>query len=346
MTDTPYAASSDSPGGPPRSGGGGQFAEGTGRHEGPGQPPATGQGPSRHGMAGGAGYPQFEGPGAAQYGDEPLEPAPPVAGTGHAAPQYGPATPQYGPAGTGPGYPAPQAKPDTGGYPVTPAPGVSGTGGGQPQGYYQPETQTLDVGRSLSYGWERFRANPGPWLGVTAVGVLIYLAVLAIVQIFDPTSLFTVLFLFLLVAVALWLLQAVMIRGALYETDGYPPAFGSFFRFVNAGNVLLTALLAFAATLLASSLCLLPGLVVGFLCMFSLHFVIDQDYGPLEAIKASAILVVNNLWAALLLALTISLVTAVGLVLCGLGLFVAGPVCAIAVTYGYRVLTAGPVARI
>ena len=39
------------------------------------------------------------------------------------------------------------------------------------------------------------------------------------------------------------LLQAAMVRGALYETDGYPPAFASFFRFVNAGNVLLTALL-------------------------------------------------------------------------------------------------------
>ncbi|WP_189023692.1 hypothetical protein [Nocardia rhizosphaerihabitans] len=339
MTDTPYAASSDSPGGSPRSGGGGQFAEGTGRHEGQGQPPASGSGPSRHGMAGGAGYPQFEGPGAAQYGEEPLDPAPPIAG-----PATG--TPQYGPAGTGPGYAAPQAKPDSAGYAAAPAPGVSGTGGGQTPGYYHTGAQALDIGRSLSYGWERFRTNPGPWLGVTAVGVLIYLGILAIVQIFDPTSLFTVLFLFLMVAVGLWLLQAVMIRGALYETDGYPPAFGSFFRFVNAGNVLLTALLAFAATLLASSLCLLPGLVVGFLCMFSLHFVIDQDYGPLEAIKASAMLVLANLWASLLLALTVVLVTIVGMALCGLGLFVAGPVSAIAVTYSYRMLTAGPVARV
>ncbi|MFC4126889.1 hypothetical protein [Nocardia rhizosphaerae] len=339
MTDTPYAASSDSPGGPPRSSGDPQFADGTGRHEAPGQAQSASPGPARHGMAGGAGYPQFEGPGAAQYGDEPLEPPPPIAGPGATAPQYGP-------VGTGPGYATPPPKPATGDYGATPAPGVSGTGGGQPPGYSQAEIQTLDVGRSLSYGWERFRVNPGPWLGVTGVGVLIYLALLAVVQIFDPTSLFTVLFLFLVVAVALWLLQAVMIRGALYETDGYPPAFGSFFRFVNTGNVLLTALLAFGATLLASALCLLPGLIVGFLCMFSLHFVIDQDYGPLEAIKASAMLVLANLWACLLLALTVALVTMIGLALCGLGLFVAGPVCAIAVTYSYRVLTAGPVARI
>lgn len=290
-------------------------------------------------MAGGAGYPQFEGPGAAQYGQEPVEPAPPVAGHG------GP-TPQYGPVGTGPGYAVPQAKPENPAYAAAPATGVSPSGGPQTPGYYHSGAQALDIGRSLSYGWERFRANPGPWLGVTAVGVLIYLGFVAVVQIVEPTSPFSVLLLFLMVIVALWLLQAAMVRGALYETDGYPPAFGSFFRFVNAGNVLLTSLLAFAVTLLASTLCLLPGIVVGFLCMFSMHFVIDQDYGPVEAIKASAQLVLANLWAALLLAMTVTLVTIVGALLCGLGLFVAGPVSVIAVTYAYRMLTAGPVARV
>ncbi|MBC7303820.1 MAG: hypothetical protein H5T78_23100 [Nocardia sp.] len=339
MTDTPYAASSDSPGGSPVPGGGGQFAGPGGRPDGAGQSPTPGSGPSRHGMAGGAGYPQFEGPGAAQYGQEPVEPAPPIAGHG------GP-TPQYGPAGTGPGYAVPQAKPENPAYAAAPATGVSPSGGPQTPGYYHSGAQALDIGRSLSYGWERFRANPGPWLGVTAVGVLIYLGFVAVVQIVEPTSPFSVLLLFLMVIVALWLLQAAMVRGALYETDGYPPAFGSFFRFVNAGNVLLTSLLAFAVTLLASTLCLLPGIVVGFLCMFSMHFVIDQDYGPVEAIKASAQLVLANLWAALLLAMTVTLVTIVGALLCGLGLFVAGPVSVIAVTYAYRMLTAGPVARV
>ncbi|MFD3593669.1 hypothetical protein ACFWU5_13140 [Nocardia sp. NPDC058640] len=336
MTDTPYAASSDSPGGSPVPGGGGKFADSAGTHEGTGAAPTSGAGPSRHGMAGNAGYPQFEGPGAAQYGHEPVEPAPPIAGTG----------PQYGPEGTGSGYAVPQTKPESSGYPATPASGVSPTGGPQTPGYYHSGAQALDVGQSLSYGWERFRANPGPWLGVIAVGVLIYLGFVAVVQIVEPTSPFSVLLLFLVVIVALWLLQAAMVRGALYETDGYPPAFGSFFRFVNAGNVLLTSLLSFTITLLLSSLCLAPGLIAGFLCMFSLHFVIDQDYGPVDAIKASAQLVLANLWACVLLALTVILVTLVGAALCGLGLFVAGPVCVIAVTFAYRMLTAGPVARV
>ncbi|GGK39590.1 hypothetical protein [Nocardia camponoti] len=341
MTDTPYAASDDSPGAPKAKPGSAEFAATPGQHESAHPAPQPSSTSGRHGLAGGAGYPQFEGPGAAQYGDEPVEPAPPVASPGYSAPRYGP-------SGTGPGYTPGHSDPAPGDYP-DPARGVSGEGastGGQTPGYYHSGAHALDVGQALNYGFDRFKSNPGPWLGVTGVGVLIYLAFTAYVQLFEPTSMFTLLFLFLIVMVGLWLLQAAMVRGALYETDGYPPAFGSFFRFVNAGNVLLTALLAFGLTLVGSTLCLLPGLVVGFFCMYSIPFVIDQDYGPFDALKASAQLVLANLWASVLLALAVTLITLIGLALCGLGLFVAAPVCTIAVTYAYRMLTQGPVARV
>lgn len=290
-------------------------------------------------MAGGAGYPQFEGPGAAQYGNEPVEPPPPL-------PRTAGQQPSYGPSGTGPGFGAAPGYPPPPPPAPAPAPGVSKGPVQQTPGYHHSGAQALDVGQSIGYGIERFRANAGPWLGVTAIGVLIYLTVVALVQVFDPTSLFGVLLLFLVVLVGLWLLQAAMVRGALYETDGYPPAFASFFRFVNAGNVLLTALLAFGATLIASLFLVLPGVLVGMLCMFSVHYVIDQDMGPFEALRASGRLVLANVWAVVLLTLTVMLITFVGALLCGIGLLFAGPVCTIAVTYAYRMLTGGPVARV
>ncbi|WP_246181200.1 hypothetical protein [Nocardia ninae] len=202
---------------------------------------------------------------------------------------------------------------------------------------------TLDVGQALSYGWERFRSNPGPWMGVIACGLVIYLGFVLVVQLTDPTTLLPVLLIFLAVLAAVWLLQAAMVRGALYETDGYKPHFGSYFRFVNAGNVLITALLAFLLTVIGAALCLVPGLIAGILCMFSLHFVVDQNEGPFEAIKSSATLVVTNIWPVLLLALSVLFVTFVGVLLCGLGLLVAGPVAVMAVTYAYRTLTGGTV---
>lgn len=221
---------------------------------------------------------------------------------------------------------------------------------GQPTyGYQQAAATTpgtLDVGQALSYGWEKFRSNPGPWMGVIAAGLVIYLAFVLVVQLTDPTTMFPLLLIFLAVLAAVWLLQAAMVRGALYETDGSKPHFGSYFRFVNAGNVLITALLAFVLSFIGAAICILPGLVVGVLCMFSLHFVIDQNEGPFEALKSSATLVITNIWPVLLLALAVLFVTFVGALLCGLGLLVAGPVAVIAVTYAYRTLTGGVVSPI
>ncbi|WP_330256574.1 hypothetical protein OG874_19640 [Nocardia sp. NBC_00565] len=361
-------------GGAPEEGGGEQFAARPGQHESPDpQPKEPGVGPGRHEMAGTAGYPQFEGPGAAQYGSEPVEPPPPVGTPSPAATGQ----PSYGPPGTGPmapplGYaPPPGAMaPHPGAMqPGTPPgaappgamqPGAVPPGGMPPPGAvpppgYQPGQPTygyqsapgvpmsLDVGNALSYGWEKFRANIGPWLAVTAVGVIIYLGFVLVIRVVEPNSLFSLLLIFLAVMVAIWLLQAAMIRGALYETDGNKPTFASYFHFVNAGNVLLTALLAFALTWIGAALCFIPGLIAGFLCMFALHFVVDQEQGPFTAIKSSATLVIGNIGQVLLLALAVLVITFVGALLCGFGLLVAGPVCTIAVTYAYRALTGGTV---
>ncbi len=195
------------------------------------------------------------------------------------------------------------------------------------------------MGRALSFGWAKFRSNLGPWIGVTAVGLLIYLACLLVVQIAKPRTMLAVLFVFLMVMAAVWLLQAAMIRGALYETDDSPPPFGAYLRGVNVGNVLLTALLAFALMVLGFSLIVVPGVLAGWLSMFALHFVIDRDQGPIEALKSSWTLVLSHAGPTALLALTVAAVTILGLLTCGLGLLVAGPVTAIAVTRAYRLLT-------
>ncbi|WP_328403145.1 hypothetical protein [Nocardia sp. NBC_00403] len=358
MADTPSSTPNDPAGESPEHSGGEKFAA-QGQHESsdPQSPSAgTGTEHGRHEMAGPAGYPQFEGPGAAQYGSEPVEPPPAAAPMPQAPPPQQPPAPHqptYGPPGTGPAGPQPGKMPPPGMQPypgaTPPPPSIMPPPPGGPlptYGYQAADNvpRSLDVGNALSYGWERFRANPLPWLGTTAVGVLIYLAFVLVVRITNPTSMLPVLLIFLAVMVGIWLLQAALVRGALYETDGYKPVFGSYFHFVNAGNVLLTALLAFVLTGIGFALCVLPGVIAGFLCMFALHYVVDQDLGPFAAIKASATLVVTNAGPVLLLALAVMVLTVVGTILCGLGLFVAAPVATIAVTFAYRTLTAGMVA--
>ncbi|MBF6332104.1 hypothetical protein [Nocardia transvalensis] len=418
MSDSPQSA----PGDTPAEGGDERSTAGSGQHQNPAQPDAPGGarggGHGRHQMPGPAGYPQFEGPGAPQYGSEPVEPpppmpaavpppppvtgapppppvsgasAPPSGSPGHGSPQgYPGGAPTGAPGGTPPGgysppgegspgaYPPPgqaspgayppPGEPQHGAYPPPgeaqyggpyPPPGDAPPGAMPPPGWAPPpgapgyagqpygapaQPQGLGIGRALGYGWDHFRANPIPWIAITLVGFVAYLAVTLVVRVGEVNSLLPVLLIFLAVTVVVWLLQAAMIRGALYETDGTPPDFQGFFGFVNAGNVLLTALIVFAAACVAALCLVFPAIIVGYLCMFSLHFVIDQDQDPFTAVKSSVQLVVANWVPTLLLALAVLVMTVAGALLCGLGLLIAGPVSAIAVTYAYRFLTGRTIA--
>jgi|GEM_PF-258484 len=465
MTDSPQSA----PGSTSGDGADEPFSDPEQRRDPPPRPDAGYQDAraGRHEMAGPAGYPQFEGPGAAQYGDEPVQapptmgnppppppvfgaPVPPVHGApvpgrqqgygqpsgygqqpgsaqqpGYAQPpgygqppdygqQAGSAHPGYGqqpgygqpsdyaqhpgygqppgsaqPPGYGqppayaphPGYPAAsgamppdaataQAWPPGPGapYPGTqPAgppgappsvpPGASGRPAPRPHGFPPPAPGELRVGRALNYGWFRFRANPIPWIAITLIGFVAYLAVVLVIRAAGVNSALPLLLLFLVASVVVWLLQAAMIRGALYETDGTPPDFQAFFGFVNAGNVLLTALGVFAGSVLTNmvvstivalvshGLAIFLGnfamLAVGFLCMFALHFVIDQEQNPVAAVRSSVRLVVTHVGQLLVLALAVLVMTVVATALCGVGLLVVGPVAVMALTYSYRTLTDG-----
>jgi hypothetical protein len=325
VTDTPRSAP-DSPGDP----------DTAGRQPAPAEPaadtPRTADFPGGavrtpgHGTPAAADEIPATGPAARTITDKPVLPgpagrpeAPPPGGVG---PDPVAGQPVYGPAGTGPA-------PDSQVY------GYEAVGTGIPG--------RLDIGHALSYGLEKFRRNPGPWVAVTSLGFIIYLLFYLVVRITEPRSAFPLLFLFAAVMAGLWVLQAALVRGALYETDGYRPGFGSYFYLGSLGNAFLTALLAFLATTLASALCLIPGMLVGIGCMFSLHFAIEQGQTPVEAIKSSVLLTLRDPWRVLLLVLTVVVVTCLGLLACGLGLLVAGPVAAMAVTYAYRTLTGGPV---
>ncbi|WP_328397123.1 hypothetical protein [Nocardia sp. NBC_00416] len=275
---------------------------------------------------------------------------PPGAAELPAAPRYAPPVDPAGPGVPGPTTPHGSTETDAAsGQPVYGPPGTGPDPNQQVYGYQALGTGIpgrLDVGHALSYGLEKFRLNPGPWVAVTSLGLIIYLLFYLVARVVEPGSALTLLVIFAAVMAGLWLLQATMVRGALYETDGYRPGFGSYFYLGSIGNAFLTALLAFLATTLASALCLIPGIVVGIGCMFSLHFAIEQGQTPMEAIKSSFLLVLRDPWRVLLLVLTVVVVTALGLLACGFGLLVAGPVATIAVTYAYRTLTGGPLAPV
>uniref|UniRef100_UPI000FFB7008 hypothetical protein n=1 Tax=Rhodococcus sp. BS-15 TaxID=1304954 RepID=UPI000FFB7008 len=249
-----------------------------------------------------------------------------------------------------------------GAYP--PPPGNYGNYGNQ--GYGQaplgPNPGRLEVGAALSYSFDKFKANAGPWIGITAIVWVV--SVIGVVLVFASTftaamaaadsgdTAFTTttsgvaLVMTAIATFASYFVNAAYVRGALDET-GAPqkPSFGRFFQLTNIGQIAILALIWTVVSVVFSFIPFLGTvllIVIGFLANFALTFLIDRNQTAIESIKSSVDLTVKNFGPLLLLLLLLAAINIVGALLCGLGLLVTIPISVIATNYAYRVLTGGP----
>ncbi|MGF2951209.1 hypothetical protein ACOJVP_02480, partial [Mycobacterium sp. THU-M116] len=137
--------------------------------------------------------------------------------------------------------------------------------------------------------------------------------------------------------------QSAFLTGCLDIADGRPVTIGAFFKPRNVGPVILAALLVSVLSVLASTLCFLPGLIFGIFAMFTVPFAIDRAQPPVTALTSSLSTVWSNFGNALLAWLVQVAVVAIGALVCGVGLLVALPVAALILIYTYRTLSGGRV---
>ncbi|RDI28240.1 putative membrane protein [Rhodococcus sp. AG1013] len=301
-----------------------------------------------------------------QQGGTPPPPGsypPPPGGTpppppGNYPPPPGSYPPPPGPGGGYPpppgNYPPPQGgyPPPPGGYPPPPPAYDSGYGR-QPAG---PPPSEVSVGAALSYGWNKFKANPGAWIGILVVAFLITMLVSLPFSFggnreYDnfsdlASSSFSAWQIIgnIVTAIVGYLISAALIRGALHETDGRRPAFGSFFEFKNVGAIIIASFLVGLMTSIGLVLLVIPGIIIAFLTWWTLEFVVDQDQDAITAIKSSFRAISSNWAPLLLLAITLFFLNILGALLCLVGLLVTVPMTIIASTYAYRVTVGGRVA--
>lgn len=236
--------------------------------------------------------------------------------------------------------------------------------GGPPMGPYSAPD-------AVGYGWRKFFASPGTLL----VPVLIVFVVLVVTEALlyfllyntllgthDCTQtvfgqqvqtqcgpsflmrLFVTSLITGLMTVAWSFAAAGLYKGALAVVDGKGFSTGQMFEGWDKGQVAIAAILIGVATAIGSFLCYIPGLIVGFLMMFTLLFIVDKQMQAMDAIKASIKLVVDNLGQTLVWALLAIAVYIVGLVVCCVGLLVAIPIILIGLAFTYRRLQNEPVA--
>lgn len=287
--------------------------------------------------------------------DGPVPPPPP-----QPPPSDGPAYPP--PPGDAPGYggsayPPPPGGGGYGGYPPPPGSGYPPPPGGG-SGYPTPFSPT----DAISYGWQRFSANVVPWIVLGLLSLVVFAAAIVVITFssigFAATDrdagFGSLLFFFLIgvvVSIVLSVLNAVGTRGALDATEGRQFDLGGAFGRIDIPKVVVLSVILGVIGNLGN---LLPGLlgallslvsfVFTFLTYFAMTFLVDRGISPVDALVASFELVRDNLGESILLALLAFVVILVGACACGVGLFVAYPVVAIASAYAYKRFQSLPVA--
>lgn len=230
-----------------------------------------------------------------------------------------------------PGQPAYGAQP---GNPYGAAPNAGGA-------YGAVAAPQFSVGEALSYAWERYKANPVPWIVVVLIGAVIAGVISYLGERVGGDHLVITWAFSLIGTIVSYFFQGALTRGALDEVGGTKPAIGNFFNFQNVGAVIIAALLVGIGTGIGIALCVIPGLVFAFLAYWTLAFVVDRNLSPIEAIKASFSVISKNAGQLFPLALVNALLLIVGAILCGIGLLVTAPIVMISSIYAYRVFTGG-----
>jgi hypothetical protein len=144
-----------------------------------------------------------------------------------------------------------------------------------------------------------------------------------------------------------------LIRAALAILDGRRPELGDLLSTDGIGVYIVASLLVSVVVGVGLILCVIPGLIAGFLLQFFGYAIVDRrvDAGsvapnadPIGAMRASFEIVSSNVGQLLLLAIVCFVLNLVGALLCGVGLLVTLPMTAIAIAYAWRFFTGGLIA--
>jgi uncharacterized membrane protein len=128
-----------------------------------------------------------------------------------------------------------------------------------------------------------------------------------------------------------------MYRSALKQLRGGRIGFGDLFSGSDCFLRLLGAtLVAGALGTIGLLLCVIPGLLVGGLFLFTAPLIVDRNLGVIEAMRMSRELTRRNLLLFTLFALVVAIIAWVGSYVCYVGLLVSYPLLFTIMTVAYR----------
>ena len=203
----------------------------------------------------------------------------------------------------------------------------------------------LDAGTAIGYGWKAMTRYIGPFVLIALVVVLVQVA-LSVAGYYIDNYWLRMTWNILVWVVGL-ILAMGLIRAALAVLDGGRPDVGMLFHTEGLLPYLVASILVGLAVGVGLILCIIPGLILGFLFAFYGYAIVDRKTGDaIEAMKISWNLTSKNIGPLILLFILAFLINLVGALLCGVGLLFTYPITAVAIAYAWRTLTGGRIAEL
>ena len=218
----------------------------------------------------------------------------------------------------------------------------------------RPPSSALDLTAAFQFGWDAFRATPGP---LVAAVVLTYVAlVVALGVAFGGVALVAVaggesvvgigltlvlgLVGFVGFALVAQLPTVVLLRAGQDAVEGRAIELGRILRTAGLGRLCGAMALVMLGVLVGYVFLVLPGIVFGVLAGFTLHHLVeDESLSPVDGIRASIATVRARPWPSIGVLLVTGLVAGLGAYACGVGVVVSLPVAVIAQVHGFRQVT-------
>ncbi len=194
----------------------------------------------------------------------------------------------------------------------------------------------------IGQAWDLYRGQLGTWavnslmlvLAVTAVSVVIdRVASLFGASVFwaPPRMALNV-----LNSALAYTLLGMMLHIAVRHVRGYTPSLDRLSDLLpKMGKLFIASLVMGAINTVAFALCILPGVVTSGLLMFTLPLVVDRDAEPIEAAQRSFDILKAQWLTAALFHFVVSLLGAVGIIACGVGIVFTMPLYLLSVALQY-----------
>jgi len=195
----------------------------------------------------------------------------------------------------------------------------------------------------FSEAFDLFKSNAGTWIAVILVTGIIQVVISSLSRIGrgDPANAGAGLGIMIVMLVVSAVVNGILYAGlfgiAIKQVRGEETSIGDLFGFTDViGQTIIASIIVSVLMTIGFMLCLIPGIILAGLFMFTLPLVVDKKMNASEAVSTSFNALKDQWLLAGVFAFLAGIIYVFGFFLCLVGVLVTAPVAILSITVLYR----------